>query len=105
MSPPSVPESEDEAVTPVSGAPFGTTETWPRDDPRTGAALGTAETSVVGTALGVAEPRVGAGVGVALRVGATVAVGRTVGTGLGFAPWADAGTVPASTAVQASAMP
>jgi hypothetical protein len=89
----------------VSGAPFGTTDTWLGDGARVGLpTLGTGDGAAeAGAAVDIL---VGAALGTALAAGAwdgaVVAVGRTVGTGL--APAANAGTVLASTAVHASAM-
>jgi hypothetical protein len=80
----------------VSGAPLGTTETWPRA--LVGAALGTA-LAAVGAAV-----RSGAVDGEALAAGAVGEGVAAEAVGEGDAPWANAGTVPASTAVQASAM-
>jgi len=84
-------ESEVGGTAPVFGAPLGTTETWPEDGARVGAALG--------TALGAVEAL---GLALGAEVGAWVAVGT--GLGVAFVPSANAGSAPASTAVHASAM-
>jgi hypothetical protein len=84
------PESADTGAAPVSGAPLGTTETWPGVGAPVGATLGTGDgAALAGASLGSVVA--GAGVGAV-----------EAGTGLG--PSANAGTALANTAVHASAV-